>query len=291
MSIDPRLAVAIARFHADRPAAVGGHFDVDTVDHDALATWAGGSRDGRPSVGSGRTDPEHTDPEHTDPEHADPEHADDIVQVGLAVGVAEGAYDGDVRVRELAGRGDIGIGTLQGLDGEMVVVDGEFFSVGPDGAARAADPDALVPFAVLAHLTVADELTIDAPVDRDAFEDRLRASLPDPDGCYAIRVDGRFGPVRFRSVRRQEPPYRPLADVLAVDQHVFEGEALDATMVGFCFPEDAADLDFPGFHLHMVSTDRRQGGHVFDFTVHQATATIGHCHAVHVELAAVSSAR
>ena len=199
--------------------------------------------------------------------------------------MAAGAYDGDVRVRELVGRGDVGIGTLQGLDGEMVVVDGEIFSVDPTGRARLADPDALVPFAVLAHLTVVEQLTVEAPLGREELETAMRAALPDPDGCYAVRVDGRFGPVRFRSVRRQQPPYRPLADVLAVDQHVFDVERLEATMVGFCFPDDAADLDFPGFHLHMVSADRRTGGHVFDFTVHQATVSIGHCHTVHVELA------
>ncbi len=270
VSVDPRLARAIARYHADRPAAVGGHFAVDALDHEGLLAQ---------SIEAGGLDVGGNDAA------ADAETADDIVQVGLAVGVAAGAYDGDVRVRDLVGKGDIGIGTLQGLDGEMVVVDGEFFSVGPDGAARRADPDALVPFAVLAHLTVAEELTVDAPLGRDGLEELLRGALPDPEGCYAIRVDGRFGPVRFRSVRRQVPPYRPLTEVLATDQHVFDVDTLDATMVGFCFPDDAEDLDFPGFHLHMVSTDRLRGGHVFDFTVQQATVSIGHCHHVHVELA------
>ena len=207
------------------------------------------------------------------------------MQVGLAAGVSAGAYDGDVRVRDLAGRGDIGIGTLQGLDGELVVVDDEVWTVDVEGHPHRADPEALVPFAVLVHLTEAEQLAVDRPLVRAELEDLVRAHLPDPEGCYAVRVDGRFGPVSFRSVRRQHPPYRPLSEVLATDQHQFEVDLLDATMVGFCFPDDAADLDFPGFHLHMLATDRSTGGHVFDFTVHEAKVSIGHCHAVHVELA------
>ncbi len=257
VSIDIRLARALAPFAARGAQSaphLEGDFAIDALDRAALGAL-------------------------------DAVEDDDIVQVGLAAGVSAGAYDGDVQVRDLIGRGDTGIGTLQGLDGEMVVVDGEVWSIDVDGRAHRSDPDAFVPFAVLVHLVPTTRLTLDGPLDRAGFEALLRRHLTDADGCYVVRVDGTFGPVAFRSVRRQHRPYRPLAEVLATDQHSFTVDTLDATMVGFCFPDSASDLDFAGFHLHMLAADRSTGGHVFDFTALQATIVIGRCHNVHVELA------
>ena len=69
----------------------------------------------------------------------------------------------------------------------------------------------------------------------------------------------------FRSVARQTPPYRPFAEVLLTDEVLLHG-TLDATLVGFCFPDWASELDVPGFHFHMLSADHATGGHVYDYT-------------------------
>src|SRR5690606_41283338 len=67
-------------------------------------------------------------------------------------------------------KGDFGIGTLQGLDGELIVVDGEFWNVDFDGDAHLAPPDAKVPFAVLVDLDEADRHHVTEAMDRTAFE-------------------------------------------------------------------------------------------------------------------------
>ncbi len=79
----------------------------------------------------------------------------------------------------------------------------------------------------------------------------------------AIRLDGRFELVRARSVPRQEPPYRPLTEVVA-DQHVFELADVEGTMLGFRFPTYVEGIEVAGYHLHFVSADRSRGGHVLD---------------------------
>ena len=76
-----------------------------------------------------------------------------------------------------------------------------------------------------------------------------------------MRLDGRFDLVRARSVPRQAPPYRPLAEVVA-DQHVFELADVEGTMVGFRFPAYVEGIEVAGYHLHFVDADRRRGGHV-----------------------------
>ena len=47
-----------------------------------------------------------------------------------------GHYDGDVTFAELAEHGDLGLGTLNALDGEMIALDGRFFRADVDGRGR-----------------------------------------------------------------------------------------------------------------------------------------------------------
>lgn len=196
----------------------------------------------------------------------------------------DGVYDGDVTVGELQGHGDIGVGTLAGLDGELVVVDGEFWNISVEGVARPADPSARVPFAAVTRFAETDRFHLSGPIPRASLESAFRDRLADPDASYALRIDGTFGPIVFRSVARQEPPYRPLTEVIATSERQFHADRLEGTMVGFYFPDEAGDMNQPGFHLHMVSADRTTGGHVYDFTLLDADVVIGPGHTVHVEL-------
>lgn len=210
--------------------------------------------------------------------------ADDIVQIQTIEAVMDGCYDGDVTVGELAGLGDFGIGTLQGLDGELTVVDGEFWNIDIDGHAAIADPSARVPFAVLVDFDEADRFVLSGALDRPAFEQALWDRVPTREACYAVKVTGRFEPVTFRSVARQTPPYRPLAAVLETDQRLFVIPTMFGTMVGFSFPTAAADVNLPGFHLHLLADDRSTGGHVYDFVAHDVEVVIGNSHTVHLAL-------
>ena len=208
----------------------------------------------------------------------------EILQVSMIEALLDGCYDGDVTIAELEGRGDFGLGTLAGLDGELVVVDGEFWNIDPDGVCVRAPGDARVPFAALVNFSGAEQFAVEGPVDRAALEATLLRSIDDPGASYALRVEGSFGPVHFRTVVHQDPPYRPLAEVIASAERQFHAERLDGVMVGFYFPDFAAEINQPGFHFHMVSADRSTGGHVYDFTLLGGEVTVGHSQQVHVEL-------
>jgi acetolactate decarboxylase len=72
-----------------------------------------------------------------------------LYQVSTATALVEGVYQGAVRVGTLREHGDLGLGTFENLDGEMVVVDGRFFQVRSDGSVRECGNDVLSPFAVV----------------------------------------------------------------------------------------------------------------------------------------------
>src|SRR5437899_1705471 len=72
-----------------------------------------------------------------------------LYQVSTATALVEGIYQGAVRVRTLREHGDLGLGTFENLDGEMVIIDGHFFQVRSDGFVKEVDDDVLCPFAVV----------------------------------------------------------------------------------------------------------------------------------------------
>src|SRR5258707_1819249 len=70
-----------------------------------------------------------------------------LFQASTIGALLDGAFDGDLTFAELAEHGDLGLGTLNGLDGEMVALDGEFFRADVDGAIHPVSAEARTPFA------------------------------------------------------------------------------------------------------------------------------------------------
>jgi hypothetical protein len=129
-----------------------------------------------------------------------------LYQVSTATALVEGIYQGAVRVGTLREHGDLGLGTLENLDGEMVIVDGRFFHVRSDGSVRECSDDVLTPFAVITRFAPDAAVTMDRCTemsDLTARFDALRNSadifyyLPKRSITPAIdslaRADGQIG--------------------------------------------------------------------------------------------------
>ena len=184
-----------------------------------------------------------------------------LFQASTIAALLEGAYDGDLSFAELAAHGDLGLGTLNALDGEMIALDGRFYRADVDGVVAEIDAAMKTPFAVVADFTPSIDLEIEQPLEHEQLLARLEQLIPADAASCAIRIDGRFELVRARSVPRQSPPYRPLTEVVA-KQHVFELADVTGTMLGFRFPDYAEGIEVSGYHLHFISEDRCRGGHV-----------------------------
>jgi len=74
-----------------------------------------------------------------------------VYQIGTIRSLLTGVYEGDLRFDELAHYGDFGLGTFDGVSGEMVALDGHFYRIDAEGRAHAVDPEMKTPFAVVAH--------------------------------------------------------------------------------------------------------------------------------------------
>jgi acetolactate decarboxylase len=184
-----------------------------------------------------------------------------LFQASTIAALLEGAYEGDLSFAELAEHGDLGLGTLNGLDGEMIAIDGRFYRADVDGHVAEVAAETKTPFAVVTGFTPSLDVEVGGPLEHDDLLAELERLIPTDTASCAIRIDGRFELVRARSVPRQSPPYRPLTEVVAA-QHVFELADVAGTMLGFRFPDYAEGIEVSGYHLHFIGEDRRRGGHV-----------------------------
>lgn len=206
-----------------------------------------------------------------------------LFQASTIGALLEGRYDGDVTFGELAGHGDLGLGTLNRLDGEMVALDGCFFRADIDGAISKIGAEVQTPFAVVVAFEPSIAIELAEPLSHDELLEAVEREIPAGAGACAVRVDGEFEGVTARSVPGQTPPYRPLAEVVA-DQHVFELGPSSGTLVGFRFPDHGEGVEVAGFHLHFISADRTVGGHVLDCRTRAVTAKLDSSSDLHVEL-------
>jgi acetolactate decarboxylase len=214
--------------------------------------------------------------------HAEREHHV-LFQASTIGALLDGAYEGDLSFAELAEQGELGLGTLNGLDGEMIAIDGRFYRADVDGAVGEVETTARTPFTVVTRFEPAVDRRLGGPLDHGELLARLDELIPAGAASCAIRLDGRFEQVRARSVPRQEPPYRPLTEVVA-EQHVFELKEVEGTMLGFRFPDYAEGIEVSGYHLHFISEDRSRGGHVLASRSNGLRARLDPSSELHVEL-------
>lgn len=212
------------------------------------------------------------------------QHADhELFQTSTVQALLAGAFDGDVTLGEVLQHGDLGLGTLDGLDGELIVLDGQAWKANLDGTLVRADILSTTPYAVVVPFSPGPPVALLGPFRDSKLEQHLPHRVKQAERPIAIRIDGRFGAVRVRSVPKQERPYPPLADVVA-QQRVSELMDVSGTMVGFCFPDPLDGMEIVGWHLHFVTDDRARGGHVLGYTLLEATARLDDVTQLHVEL-------
>lgn len=209
-----------------------------------------------------------------------PEPAHTAFQTSTITALFDGSYEGDVSIAELRRHGDLGLGTFNALDGEMIALDGDFWRADSAGALHRAGDDLLTPFAAVTRFAADATVPIAEPLSHAGLIELIGSHLT-ATGCAAVRLDGAFARVHARSVGRQRPPYPRLAEVA---QHEFDLMGVEGSLVGFVFPGAAAALNVPGHHLHVASADRSRGGHVLGVEVEGGSLTIDRLEDVHLEL-------
>ncbi len=210
---------------------------------------------------------------HSSPERV--ENRDVLFQYSTLGSLLAGVYDGEMTCSELKKQGDLGLGTFNALDGEMIEVDHQIYQIKSDGVAYQVNGQMKIPFAVATYFEPDQTVTIDETMTYEQMKAYVDSVLPTENIPYAIRIDGTFDYVKTRSVPRQNKPYPRLLEVLKV-QPTFEFHDIEGVMVGFRLPGYMEGANAPGYHLHFITRDRKAGGHVLQCRLHDINVEIDH---------------
>ena len=187
---------------------------------------------------------------------------DSVFQVSTSGAIFDGVFEGFVTIADLRRHGDFGLGTFDGIDGELIMLDGHAYWARSDGSVHEAPDDALTPFAsVCWHRADARASWPEVASWQEALE-RLDGLRESENAAVGIRIDGLFTSLRLRAACRSSSGV-DLATATR-SQAEFEHESVRGTMVGFWSPSYASAISIPGYHMHFISDDRSSGGHVLD---------------------------
>lgn len=200
-----------------------------------------------------------------------------LFQVSTLQSLTLGNYYGFVPYREILRHGDTGIGTFDGMDGEMITVDGIVYRADANGDIFRMNPEtSFAPFGCVAWYSADRSFELTDINGFSAVSRELEKQvLPSEANLFHMAViNGSFRSVVFRSVKRQKEPYRSADAMNPEDRRSFEEHPAEGTVIALRCPVYMENLNFPGWHLHFISADRKRGGHVLNLSIEKAGAGI-----------------
>ncbi|KXT01498.1 hypothetical protein AC578_4539 [Pseudocercospora eumusae] len=207
-----------------------------------------------------------------------------IYQFSLLNALMDGVCETGISASHLASKGNQGLGTFARMNGELLMLDGKIWQLLPGGKTREADAQDRIPFAVctrfVAQRTKKVELRDKGDVDGvlSLLMDGRARNL-----FVSWRIEGCFGYLKCRTVRGQEYKGQPLSE-LGMKQCVEEYESIRGTIIGFRTPKNWQGFGVAGEHLHFISEDRSQGGHVLEVRAKEVEMKMAVASNVHIEL-------
>jgi len=208
---------------------------------------------------------------------------DTLFQISTINALMNGAYKGEMTFGELKRYGDLGIGTFDGLDGEMIGLEGKFYQIKADGVAYPVPDSMTTPFAVVTPFEADKTVPMQDGMDYEGLQRYLDKLIPDNSIFYAVKIEGTFKYIKTRSVPRQKEPYPPLVEVVK-EQTIFEFHDIKGTIVGFRCPDSVKGINVPGYHLHFITADKKAGGHLLACQLQDGTIAIDFTSQFHLVL-------
>jgi acetolactate decarboxylase len=193
------------------------------------------------------------------------EKTDDFYHYSIWTALVNKVYDGNLTVKEGKTKGDIGLGTYNGANGELIMLDGVMYHVPASGQVLIADDTMHIPYLNAAFLDKDYSFEINARMDYDSLRKLIQKEFPSRNYFYAFKIHCELDTVKLGSLYKQERPYQEGLDSLMPKRPTFNKSNLSGTMVGFFCPDFMGDINVAGFHLHFLSDDKKTGGHVMEF--------------------------
>ena len=209
---------------------------------------------------------------------AAPAHTKDresIYQVALLQSLAMGYFDGSISVKDLKKHGDTGIGTFEGLNGEMIVLDGVVYRANQDCEINVMGDKETVPFSNVTFFDKDISVKLADVPDKAALEKILNETLDKKgrNSFYMVKISGDFNEILVRSEKGTTEPYPTLVEALKTQKEITP-QNISGTIVGLYCPDFMSSLNSTGWHFHFISADKKIGGHVLDLNLKSGEAQL-----------------
>lgn len=196
-----------------------------------------------------------------------------VAQVALLQSLAQGYFGGTITAGELRTLGDTGIGTFEGLNGEMIVLDGTVYQALGDGRVVVCPDKTIIPFSNVTFFDKDIALKLNDIKDKGALEKTLNQVVREhgANSFYMVKLPAEFSSILFRSEYGSQRPYPTLVEALKDKQTEFTEKNIKGTIVGLYCPSYMGELNSVGWHFHFISDDKKKGGHVLELSLKNAT--------------------
>ncbi|BAL84849.1 putative alpha-acetolactate decarboxylase (plasmid) [Selenomonas ruminantium subsp. lactilytica TAM6421] len=197
-------------------------------------------------------------------------------QVSTLQALALGFSKSVITVGELLQHGNLGLGTFEDVDGEMIVLDGKCYRAKNNGEVVPAENERGVPFASICCFQSHRTETFEKMDTIEQIKEWLTLRIEEEFGLnsmYAVRINGEFSRVDARSESGTKAHHVTLKDALSITQKAFIFENIKGSLVCVYYPDYMDGINAAGWHMHFLSEDKRKGGHVFDISMTRGNAS------------------
>lgn len=180
--------------------------------------------------------------------------------------LSSGDWDGHFSLATIKKTGDLGVGTFDQGNGEMLAIDGEYYQLLSDGSVNLVLDDWTSPYAV--NVSFSPEFSLEL---NDVSQTKYLAAMQDEiekhgnQYMYAIRITGDFDQITSRTVSVIPKPYPTIKAINDIQQVREFKNIVEGNIVGFYTPKYLNTISVDGFHQHFINRERDCGGHVLDF--------------------------
>lgn len=187
-----------------------------------------------------------------------------------------GLYGGTLTIGELLEHGDLGLGTLDSIDGELIVLDGKAYQAkgaGDKPEINEIGPEVTIPYAaVIFHQAEVIFKQRFAMTDKE-LQARIESYYDGENLFRSLKIKGNFSHMHVRMIPKSTGE-KKFAEV-ASHQPEYHAENISGTMVGIWTPEIFHGVSVAGYHLHFISDDLSFGGHVMDYAITEGIVEVG----------------
>lgn len=196
-----------------------------------------------------------------------------LYQHGTLGTLMAGMLDGTVKISDILQHGDLGIGTLTGSDGEVIIVDGIAYHANEHNEFTELTGNEMTPFATVTPFDPDLQFDVRVISDQEAVLNEVLHQVNSENIFIAVKITGKFEMMHVRMMPKQDKPYTRLIES-AKRQPEYTKEQIHGTVVGFFSPQLFHGIAAGGFHLHFVDDDHTFGGHVLDFEMNSGSVEV-----------------